>query len=145
MLRVPPDRHAGGLGAVPPAAPRIEEKSSGPQKKFGWNWLAIATFRGSNEHGYEFVPPVNAESLLAPQEWKAHRAECQATRFWGDGDGKWVKIVLYIVSPPEFDDGFALTSVKPRRFRCLIHVNALALARDYAICQRLRPWEDSKR
>ena len=39
---------------------------------------------GSNEHGYEFVAPVNAEGLLDPQEWKAHRAECQATRFWGD-------------------------------------------------------------
>jgi hypothetical protein len=41
---------------------------------------------GSNEHGYEFVAPVNAEDRLDPDEWKAHRGECRATRFWGDED-----------------------------------------------------------
>ena len=39
---------------------------------------------GSNRHGYEFVAPVNAEDLLDADEWKAHRNECRATRFWGD-------------------------------------------------------------
>lgn len=39
---------------------------------------------GSNEHGYEFVAPVNADDLLDPHEWKAHRRECRATRFWGN-------------------------------------------------------------
>ena len=39
---------------------------------------------GSNEHGYAFVAPVNAEGLLDPDQWKAHRAECRAQRFWGD-------------------------------------------------------------
>lgn len=38
---------------------------------------------GSNEHGYGFVAPANAEGLLDPDEWKAHRAECRATRFLG--------------------------------------------------------------
>jgi hypothetical protein len=43
---------------------------------------------GSNEHGYEFVAPVDGAGLLDAEEWKAHRAECQATRFWADEDSE---------------------------------------------------------
>jgi hypothetical protein len=41
---------------------------------------------GSNAHGYEFVAPVGEDGHLDPKEWKQHRAECRARRFWGDED-----------------------------------------------------------
>jgi hypothetical protein len=39
---------------------------------------------GSNAHGYEFVAPVGEDGHLDPEEWKQHRAQCRARRFWGD-------------------------------------------------------------
>jgi hypothetical protein len=40
--------------------------------------------RGSREHGYELVAPLDAENKLDPDLWKKERAHCRVRRFWGD-------------------------------------------------------------
>ncbi len=39
---------------------------------------------GSHAHGYEFVAPLGEDGHLDPEQWKKHRAECRAVRFWGE-------------------------------------------------------------
>lgn len=42
---------------------------------------------GSRARGYEFVAPLDADSNLAPEEWRSHRDRCRVRRFWeGEGD-----------------------------------------------------------
>jgi len=40
--------------------------------------------RGSREHGYELVAPLDAENKLDPDLWKKEREHCRVRRFWGD-------------------------------------------------------------
>lgn len=40
--------------------------------------------RGSREHGYELVAPLDTENKLDPKLWKQERAHCRVRRFWGD-------------------------------------------------------------
>jgi len=40
--------------------------------------------RGSRQHGYELVAPLDADGKLDPHLWKAEREHCRVRRFWGD-------------------------------------------------------------
>jgi len=40
--------------------------------------------RGSREHGYELVAPLDTENKLDPNLWKKEREHCRVRRFWGD-------------------------------------------------------------
>ncbi len=42
--------------------------------------------RGSRQHGYELVAPLDADNKLDPELWKAEREHCRVRRFWGDED-----------------------------------------------------------
>ena len=37
---------------------------------------------GSQNHGYQFVAPLDAEGHIDPEAWKAHRDQCRVRRFW---------------------------------------------------------------
>ncbi|MBB3770685.1 hypothetical protein FHS55_001280 [Angulomicrobium tetraedrale] len=39
---------------------------------------------GSARHGYEFVAPLDARGHIDLEGWKAARAACLVTRFWGN-------------------------------------------------------------
>lgn len=41
---------------------------------------------GSRRHGYVFRAPLDAASRIDQAEWRARRATCTVTRFWGDAD-----------------------------------------------------------
>ncbi|MCA0401364.1 MAG: hypothetical protein LCH38_11175 [Proteobacteria bacterium] len=38
---------------------------------------------GSQQHGYEFVAPLDVEGHLDAASWAAHRDACRVRRFWG--------------------------------------------------------------
>jgi hypothetical protein len=42
--------------------------------------------QGSNQHGYEFVAPIDPDGHLDADGWKEHRSQCRVRRFWGDED-----------------------------------------------------------
>jgi len=42
--------------------------------------------RGSRQHGYDLVAPLDADNKLDPELWKAEREHCRVRRFWGDED-----------------------------------------------------------
>ena len=37
---------------------------------------------GSQNHGYQFVAPLDAEGHIDPEAWKSHRDQCRVRRFW---------------------------------------------------------------
>ena len=37
---------------------------------------------GSQNHGYKFVAPLDAEGHIDPEAWKSHRDQCRVRRFW---------------------------------------------------------------
>jgi hypothetical protein len=39
---------------------------------------------GSNQHGYEFVAPLDDSEHLAAAEWAKNRDRCTVKRFWAD-------------------------------------------------------------
>ncbi len=39
---------------------------------------------GSDKHGYDFVAPLDGDSLLDPEAWKAHAKDCWVRRFWAN-------------------------------------------------------------
>ncbi len=42
--------------------------------------------QGSNQHGYEFIAPLDSNGLLDAALWKQHREASRVTRFWGDDE-----------------------------------------------------------
>jgi len=40
--------------------------------------------RGSRQHGYDLVAPLDADGKLDPELWKKERDHCRVLRFWGD-------------------------------------------------------------
>ncbi len=43
---------------------------------------------GSSKHGYEFVLPLDDTGQIEPDAWRADKARCTVTRFWGDEDAE---------------------------------------------------------
>ena len=39
--------------------------------------------QGSNQHGYAFTAPLDADGRLDPELWQKHRDLCRVRRFWG--------------------------------------------------------------
>jgi len=48
---------------------------------------------GSQQHGYEFVAPLDAQGHIDPVLWRAHREHCGVRRFWGEEDDEIGKLV----------------------------------------------------
>ena len=42
--------------------------------------------RGSRDHGYLLVAPLDNMDRIDPAEWKANRDKCRVTRFWGSDE-----------------------------------------------------------
>lgn len=42
--------------------------------------------QGSREHGYILVAPLDNMDRIDASEWKANRADCRVTRFWGSDE-----------------------------------------------------------
>ena len=41
---------------------------------------------GSREHGYMLVAPLDDMDRIDAEKWKANRANCRVTRFWGSDE-----------------------------------------------------------
>jgi hypothetical protein len=47
----------------------------------------------SEQHGYEFVAPLDADGQIDVELWKKHRKHCGVRRFWGDEDEEVGRLV----------------------------------------------------
>ena len=48
---------------------------------------------GSNQHGYEFIVPLDAKGHIDEPLWRAHREACRVHRFWLGEDEKSGRLV----------------------------------------------------
>jgi hypothetical protein len=51
---------------------------------------------GSNQHGYEFIVPLDAKDHIDTVLWRTHREACRVHRFWYGRMKRWVK---WFISP----------------------------------------------
>src|SRR3954464_2204055 len=48
---------------------------------------------GSQNHGCQFVAPLDTEGHIDPEAWKAHRDQCRVRRFWQGEDNQTGRLV----------------------------------------------------
>jgi hypothetical protein len=48
---------------------------------------------GSNQHGYEFIVPLDANGHIDTALWRTHRGACRVHRFWQGEDEKVGQVV----------------------------------------------------
>ncbi len=67
--------------------------------------------RGSSQHGYEFVAPLDAEAGLDLGEWQRYSQACTVRRFWAGEDDETGQLVrtrggrwAFSYAPGEDDD-----------------------------------------
>ena len=48
---------------------------------------------GSNQHGYEFIVPLDAKGHIDTALWRTHREACRVHRFWQGEDEKVGQVV----------------------------------------------------
>ena len=48
---------------------------------------------GSQNHGYQFVAPLDAEGHIDPEAWKSHRDQCRVRRFWQGEEDRTGRLV----------------------------------------------------
>jgi hypothetical protein len=50
---------------------------------------------GSNEHGYEFVAPLDDAGQIDATAWEAQRDACRVRRFWADEEDEFGHLVRH--------------------------------------------------
>jgi hypothetical protein len=66
---------------------------------------------GSDQHGYEFVAPLDADGRIDPELWRKYREHCGVRRFW---DGEDTSSAVWSTSPaaPNTRAGSSTTTIR---------------------------------